>query len=284
MEKTKLSSAIISNEPIVFISYSAKDSALASAMYIHLRSGGVNARKAPEDIRPGENWAASITLMIEQCSHFVLLWTSNSIGSKQVSKELTLAMDCGSVIIPFRSEDRSPEGAWRYHLANVQWLEAHAMSESEAFNLLSQQISPKSEPRQNSIDITSDTKKELAQVPSRPLAKTQDKNVPSSSDGVRRKKIIAGMLALFFGTFGVHKFFLGQWRAGCVYLGLWIILAFSAAMISPVENHQSTIFDVVFLNLFVVLILLPISEAFAYLSRSDKEFYRLNISRKRAWF
>jgi hypothetical protein len=87
--------------------------------------------------------------MIEGCTHMVLVWTSNSMASQEVSKELTLAMQCGAVIIPFRSEDLAPEGAWRYHLSQVQWLEAHGMPEGQALEALLRQvggITPQSPP------------------------------------------------------------------------------------------------------------------------------------------
>jgi len=119
-----------------FISYSVQDAGLASAVYAFLKSNGHAAVKAPDDIALGEDWAASIANLIEHSDYFILLWTHNSMSSKEVAKELTLAMDCGSKIIPFRAEDLSPEGAWRYHLMNVQWLEAHAMPEASALDAL----------------------------------------------------------------------------------------------------------------------------------------------------
>jgi len=38
-----------------------------------------------------------------------------------------------------------------------------------------------------------------------------------------KKKHIAGILALFFGIFGVHRFYLGQKKKGILYLGLFFI-------------------------------------------------------------
>lgn len=119
-----------------FISYSVNDAILADAVYGFLKVNNVDAVKAPDDIPPGADWAASIAQLIEDSDYFVLLWTHNSMASKEVSKELTLAMDYGARIIPFRAEDLSPEGAWRYHLMNVQWLEAHSMPEASALEAL----------------------------------------------------------------------------------------------------------------------------------------------------
>ena len=33
-----------------------------------------------------------------------------------------------------------------------------------------------------------------------------------------RSKLVAILLALFLGLFGVHRFYLGRWRSGCLYL------------------------------------------------------------------
>lgn len=119
-----------------FISYSVNDAILADAVYGYLKVNKIDAVKAPDDIPPGADWAASIAQLIEDSDYFVLLWTHHSMASKEVSKELTLAMDYGARIIPFRAEDLSPAGAWRYHLMNVQWLEAHSMPEASALQAL----------------------------------------------------------------------------------------------------------------------------------------------------
>jgi hypothetical protein len=138
-----------------FISYSVSDAILANAVHGYLRVNKINAVKAPDDIPPGADWAASIAQLIEESDYFVLLWTHNSMASKEVSKELTLAMDYGARIIPFRAEDLSPEGAWRYHLMNVQWLEAHSMPEASALETLVSyftKVQPPGEQRVEDLD------------------------------------------------------------------------------------------------------------------------------------
>ena len=123
-----------------FISYSGADAVLAAAVYAYLNANNIDAVKAPDDIVTGEDWAASIASLIESSQYFLLIWTGNSMASKEVAKELTLAMDCGARIIPFRAEDLSPEGAWRYHLMNVQWLEAHSIPEANALEKLAHHL------------------------------------------------------------------------------------------------------------------------------------------------
>ena len=124
----------------VFVSYSSTDASLAESIYAYLNQHGIRALKAPEDIRPGQDWAGAIAAMIEDASHMVLIWTSRSMASKEVAKELTLAMQSSTVIIPFQVEDLEPAGAWRYHLANLHWLQAHSTDHETACRSLLDQI------------------------------------------------------------------------------------------------------------------------------------------------
>jgi hypothetical protein len=269
--------------PIVFISYSAKDEGLASAIHAFLNSSGIRALKAPDDIAPGTNWAAAITGMIEGCTHMVLVWTSNSMASQEVSKELTLAMQCGAVIIPFRSEDLAPEGAWRYHLSQVQWLEAHGMPEGQALQALLRQVggsTPQSPPTS-----------EAPQPPAAPAPPTQTPSLtpllePSQADrsSIRNKKLTAGFLALFLGGFGAHKFFLGRTLQGCIYLGLWVMtIVILGAFGSEGENIENAA-DLVGVLLIMALGILPFAESITYFTRSVEDFERINIRGKRPWF
>jgi len=124
----------------VFVSYSSADASLGNSIYIYQNQHGIRALKAPEDIRPGQDWAGSIATMIDNATHMVLIWTSESMASKEVAKELTLAMQSNTVIIPFQVEDLAPAGAWRYHLANLHWLQAHGTDHDTACQSLLDQI------------------------------------------------------------------------------------------------------------------------------------------------
>lgn len=124
----------------VFVSYSSADASLASSIYTYLNQHGIRTLKAPEDIGPGQDWASSIAGMIDSASHMVLIWTTSSMASKEVAKELTLAMQSNTVIIPFQVKDLEPAGAWRYHLANLHWLQAHSTDHATACRSLLDQI------------------------------------------------------------------------------------------------------------------------------------------------
>ena len=256
--------------PIIFISYSAKDEILASAIHAFLNSSG---------IAPGTNWAAAITRMIEGCTHMVLVWTSNSMASQEVSKELTLAMQCGAVIIPFRSEDLAPEGAWRYHLSQVQWLEAHAMPEGQALESLLRQVggsSPAGAPA-NQPPAT--------YAPPAPAPRSPAKELsPTDRSAIRKKKLIAGFLALALGGLGAHKFFLGRTLQGCIYLGLFIIFCVVLGAYGSEPEAAANDADTAVGLLFFLISGMALAEAITYFTRSIEDFERINIRGKRPWF
>jgi hypothetical protein len=108
----------------VFISHSTQDGGAASAIKQHLQAAGLTCWKAPDDIDPGESWPTAITRALSVCRVMVLVWSRNSLASREVAKELTLAMRNGLTVVPFRIEDVQPSGEWDYHLANTHCMDA----------------------------------------------------------------------------------------------------------------------------------------------------------------
>ncbi len=74
------------------------------------------------------------------------------------------------------------------------------------------------------------------------------------------KKIAAGLLAIFLGAFGVHKFYLGYTTAGIIML---IITLFSCGTITGV---------------------IGIIEGIIYLTRTDEQFATTYVVGRKAWF
>lgn len=124
----------------VFISYSSKNKQIADAVKHGLHSASIRCWMAPDDIQPGGDWAAEVADAIEACSVMVLIWTSASMRSVEVPKELGLAMSSGSIVIPFRLENIEPYGSFKYHLAGRHWLDAYDTDLEESIKQLTELV------------------------------------------------------------------------------------------------------------------------------------------------
>ena len=94
-------------------------------------------------------------------------------------------------------------------------------------------------------------------------------SLAGSSSG-EKSKIIACLLALFLGTIGVHKFYLGYNTQGIIMLListvgfiLWWILWFTPNFVISV---------------------IALIEAIMYISKSDEEFQEIYVDNEKPWF
>lgn len=86
------------------------------------------------------------------------------------------------------------------------------------------------------------------------------------------KKIPAGIVAIFFGGFGIHKFILGQTGAGIIMLSVWLIGMFlGMCLLVPIL-------------LSLAMQVIGIIEGVIYLSKSDEDFYQTYGLRRKEWF
>ncbi len=72
------------------------------------------------------------------------------------------------------------------------------------------------------------------------------------------KKLVAGLLAILLGGFGVHKFYLGYTKEGIIQ----IILAFACG----------------------IGCVIAIVEGIIYLTKSDEEFVATYVTGRKGWF
>lgn len=91
--------------------------------------------------------------------------------------------------------------------------------------------------------------------------------VKETFGGSDNKKVLAGILAIVFGAFGIHKFILGYNKEGLIMLGVSVILG------------AITCGAGVGLAGLVGLI-----EGIIYLTKSDAEFYATYQIGKKPWF
>ena len=107
----------------VFISYSHKDKAIKDVICHHFENEKMKCWMAPRDITPGADWAESIAQAIPECKIFLLIFSSHSNMSKQVLREVQLAVSNNLIIIPAKIEDIQPTDGMSYYLSTVHWID-----------------------------------------------------------------------------------------------------------------------------------------------------------------
>lgn len=80
-----------------------------------------------------------------------------------------------------------------------------------------------------------------------------------------KSKVAAGLLAIFLGGLGVHKFYLGYTTQGIILLLVTILGAL--LLVGPIVTG-----------------VISLIEGIIYLTKSDEEFYRLYVLNKKEWF
>ncbi len=81
------------------------------------------------------------------------------------------------------------------------------------------------------------------------------------------KRVLAGVLAIILGGFGVHKFILGYTKEGITTLFLTIVLTIISCGIFS---------GVMWLITFI--------EGIIYLTKSDEEFFEIYQQNRKEWF
>ncbi|TDS64159.1 TM2 domain-containing protein [Myroides indicus] len=73
------------------------------------------------------------------------------------------------------------------------------------------------------------------------------------------KKVVAGILGILLGTFGIHKFYLGYTKEGIIQLVISLVTCGALGIIGFIEG-------------------------IIYLTKSDEDFYQTYQVNKRPWF
>lgn len=84
-----------------------------------------------------------------------------------------------------------------------------------------------------------------------------------SDSEVNSKKIAAGLLGIFLGCFGIHKFVLGYTTSGVIMLLVTILTCGFAGFVMGI---------------------IGLIEGILYLTKSDQEFREIYIDGAREWF
>ncbi|AFD26595.1 TM2 domain-containing protein [Deinococcus gobiensis] len=101
---------------------------------------------------------------------------------------------------------------------------------------------------------------------------------------VAQRKLIAGLLAIFLGSLGVHKFYLGMNRPGALMLGLNVGVWVLAILLGIITLAVGFIVTLPLASLVsFVLGVLGLVEGIIYLTKSDEAFARDYLVGKKAW-
>ncbi len=89
--------------------------------------------------------------------------------------------------------------------------------------------------------------------------------------GGENKKILAGVLAIVLGAFGIHKFILGYQKEGIILLAITLV---------------GIVLSCIGIGVFIVWItgLIGLVEGIIYLTKSDEEFYNTYQVGRKPWF
>ena len=89
----------------------------------------------------------------------------------------------------------------------------------------------------------------------------------SINENKENKKIIAGILAIVLGGFGIHKFILGYNKEGIILLVVTVVLGIITCGVAASAAW-----------------IVGLIEGIIYLTKSDEEFFETYQANKKPWF
>ena len=110
-------------------------------------------------------------------------------------------------------------------------------------------------------------KAEVASIRTQPSSSSSSQYSDARWDEIKSKRTTTGILGIFFGYFGVHKFILGYKREGFTYLAVSIIGGIITCGIATAIASS-----------------IALIESIIYLTKTPDEFKRLYIDKKTSWF
>ena len=172
----------------VFISYSTKDTEIALALLETLESYGLDCWIAPRNIPKGAQWAEEIDKAIQNARVFVVIVSSHSVESRQVPKEIALAVSSCESIFPFRIDDTGLQGTFRYYLSDYQFTDATSDAKQKMIELAEVICSslgkPIPEKKTVSEEETAISEKETEK---KPVSEEEPEKKPASEEETEKK-------------------------------------------------------------------------------------------------
>jgi len=106
--------------PDIFLSYSRKDSAQALSLADRLRSQGLDVWIDQHGLEAAKQWSKEIVDAIETSHTFIVLLSRDSLQSKNVLRELSIASESDRTILPVELEQVILTSEFKYQLAGIQ--------------------------------------------------------------------------------------------------------------------------------------------------------------------
>ena len=126
--------------PQAFVSYSSEDKDTVDSICQVLEENAVKCWYAPRNVPIGADWDASIMEALAASNVMVLVWSPHSDQSKQVKREVALALDeMGVTVIPYRIQPIE-ESKLRFFLSGIQWFDATIQPREVCLERLVQQV------------------------------------------------------------------------------------------------------------------------------------------------
>ena len=99
----------------------------------------------------------------------------------------------------------------------------------------------------------------------------QPTDTSNTTPPVENKKMLAGLLGIFLGGFGAHKFVLGYTQEGLILLGT-LLISFPLMCI------------IIGAFTMYIPIIIGLIEGIIYITKTDEEFYNTYQVGKKPWF
>lgn len=126
----------------VFISFSFSDQGIAEDIVNKLTSKyGISCWICTRNIDGGKRFKSSISEAIQEAKVVVFLQSEHSVISREIPREIGIALDADKTIIPFKLDQAQLQGDMVYDLQGVQYIDATVPTPEQRIDDLAKSIS-----------------------------------------------------------------------------------------------------------------------------------------------
>jgi hypothetical protein len=111
------------NRASVFVSFASADEKVAREIVAALEQAGHSCWFAPREVGGGRDYASEIDSAVRSAQRFLLLFSPAAEQSEHVRREIHLAAEYRTPIVPIRTAAVKPAGRYAYFLAGLQWID-----------------------------------------------------------------------------------------------------------------------------------------------------------------